>query len=89
MGALSATANPKYQNPYLPLVPGFKTLPFNDVSALDDIDESVSAVILEPLQGEGGVNIATPQFYNALRKKCDEVGALFIADEIQVLFELI
>ncbi|KAJ1657779.1 acetylornithine aminotransferase [Dispira simplex] len=84
MGALSATAAPKYQKPFLPLVPGFRHVDFNDTSAtVEAIDDSTCAVILEPIQGEGGVNPATPEFLAAVRQRCDEVGALLIYDEIQ------
>ncbi|KAJ3292945.1 acetylornithine aminotransferase [Rhizoclosmatium sp. JEL0117] len=84
MGALSATPNLKYQAPFAPLVPGFVTSPYNDVAALDQVDWSqICGVIVEPLQGEGGVFPATPQFLKAVREKCDSVGATLIYDEIQ------
>jgi predicted acetylornithine/succinylornithine family transaminase len=83
MGSLSATPNPKYQEYFRPLVPGFKHLPFNNIEKLNEIDGSVGAVILEPIQGEGGIIPATKEFFQAVRDKCDEVGALMIADEIQ------
>ena len=82
--ALSATPNAKYQKPFLPLMAGFKSLPFNDVASLDKIGENVCAVIVEPVQGEGGIHAASKEFLRALRKKCDDVGALLIYDEIQV-----
>ena len=84
LGALSATANPKYQAPFSPLIPGFKHATFNDTaSTLPLITEKTCGVIVEPIQGEGGINVATPSFLTALRKKCDEVGAVLIYDEIQ------
>ncbi|KAJ1952357.1 acetylornithine aminotransferase [Dispira parvispora] len=84
MGALSATAAPKYQKPFLPLVPGFHHVDFNDTSAMiDAINDRTCAVILEPIQGEGGINMATPEFLAAVRQRCDEMGALLIYDEIQ------
>lgn len=83
MGSLSATPNPKYQDYFRPLVPGFKHLPFNNIEKLNEIDASVGAVILEPIQGEGGIVPATQEFFQAVRNKCHEVGALMIADEIQ------
>ncbi|RUS23690.1 pyridoxal phosphate-dependent transferase [Jimgerdemannia flammicorona] len=84
LGALSATYNPKYQEPFAPLVPGFVTAPFNDVAGLDAfVNEETCAVIVEPVQGEGGVHPASEEFLRTLRKKCDEVGALLIFDEIQ------
>lgn len=85
MGALSATYNPKYQKPFAPLVPGFVTVPFNDVEkTIEAITEDTCGVIVEPLQGEGGVHEATAEFLHALRKRCDETGAVLIFDEIQV-----
>lgn len=85
MGALSATYNPKYQAPFAPLVPGFVSVPFNDVeAAVQAIDGDTCGVILEPIQGEGGVHAASEAFLAAVRQRCDEVGALLIYDEIQV-----
>ena len=84
MGALSATANPKYQAPFQPLVPGFRVGTFNDLSTLPSlITENTCGVIVEPIQGEGGVYNATPEFLQALRDRCDKVGAALIYDEIQ------
>lgn len=84
MGALSATPNPKYQTPFSPMIPGFKYGNYNDVEQLQTlITEKTCGVIVEPIQGEGGVNVATPEFLVALRKRCDEVGAILIFDEIQ------
>jgi acetylornithine aminotransferase len=84
MGSLSATPNPKYQAPFAPMVPGFKYGTFNDVEAVNDlVTEGTCGVIVEPIQGEGGVNVATPEFLLALRKRCTEVGAVLIFDEIQ------
>ncbi|KAG0229454.1 acetylornithine aminotransferase [Actinomortierella wolfii] len=85
MGALSATPNPKYQKPFWPLIPGaVNNAPFNDVDSVDQyVTEETCAVILEPIQGEGGINVATEEFLKKLRSRCDEVGALLIFDEIQ------
>ncbi|KAJ5522782.1 hypothetical protein N7513_013355 [Penicillium frequentans] len=84
MGALSATPNPKYQTPFSPMLPGFKYGNYNDVEQLQTlITDKTCGVIVEPIQGEGGVNMATPEFLVALRKRCDEVGAVLIFDEIQ------
>ncbi|KAB8278530.1 pyridoxal phosphate-dependent transferase [Aspergillus minisclerotigenes] len=84
MGALSATPNPKYQTPFSPMIPGFKYGNYNDVEQLQTlITDKTCGVIVEPIQGEGGVNVATPEFLAALRKRCDEVGAILIFDEIQ------
>ncbi|KAI9042831.1 acetylornithine transaminase [Aspergillus affinis] len=84
MGALSATPNPKYQTPFSPMLPGFKYGNYNDVEQLQTIiNDKTCGVIVEPIQGEGGVNVATPEFLVALRKRCDEVGAVLVFDEIQ------
>ncbi|KAL1982166.1 hypothetical protein VTN96DRAFT_1701 [Rasamsonia emersonii] len=84
MGALSATPNPKYQTPFSPMVPGFKYGKFNDVEQLSTlITEKTCGVIVEPVQGEGGIHVATPEFLVALRERCDAVGAILIFDEIQ------
>lgn len=84
MGALSATPNPKYQTPFSPMVPGCKYGTYNDIKQLQTlITENTCGVFVEPIQGEGGVNVATPAFLSALRKRCDDVGAVLIFDEIQ------
>ncbi|CAG8639024.1 36245_t:CDS:2, partial [Gigaspora margarita] len=83
-GALSATPSPKYQSPFTPMVPGFVTVPYNDISNINEyVNDETCAVIVEPIQGEGGVWEATVPFIEALRKRCDEVEALLIFDEIQ------
>ncbi|SCV72126.1 BQ2448_4820 [Microbotryum intermedium] len=87
LGALSATWQEKYQAPFAPLVPGIVAADLNDIDALQTvINEKTCGVIVEPIQGEGGILEATPEFLKALRKRCDEVGALLIFDEIQHLF---
>ncbi|KAI9695177.1 MAG: acetylornithine aminotransferase [Bogoriella megaspora] len=84
LGSLSATPNPKYQRPFAPMLPGFRYGIFNDIGSVSSfITENTCSVIVEPIQGEGGINVATPEFLMALRKRCDEVGALLIYDEIQ------
>ncbi|KDN71719.1 putative acetylornithine and succinylornithine aminotransferase [Colletotrichum sublineola] len=84
MGSLSATHNPKYQEPFAPMLPGFKLGAFNDIAAIDGIvTEKTCGVIVEPIQGEGGVTPATDEFLIALAKRCREVGAVLIYDEIQ------
>ncbi|CAG8259619.1 unnamed protein product [Penicillium nalgiovense] len=84
MGALSATPNPKYQTPFSPMIPGFKYRDYNQIDQLQTlITDKTCGVIVEPIQGEGGVNMATPEFLVALRKRCDETGAVLIFDEIQ------
>jgi acetylornithine/LysW-gamma-L-lysine aminotransferase len=83
-GALSATADPKYRRPFEPLVPGFRHVPLNDVEALHGaVTPATAGVILEIVQGEGGVRPATGEFLAAARRLCDERGALLIVDEIQ------
>jgi acetylornithine aminotransferase len=84
MGALSLTPAPKYQAPFAPLIPNVKTGKYNSTEDLDSlIDSTTAGVIVEPIQGEGGINPAKMDFLRALRKKCTEVGALLIFDEIQ------
>ncbi|KAB5583404.1 acetylornithine aminotransferase [Coniochaeta sp. 2T2.1] len=84
MGSLSATPNPKYQKPFSPMVPGFNYGDYNDVAAIKDlVTEKTCGVIVEPIQGEGGVQVANDEFLIALAKRCREVGAVLIYDEIQ------
>ncbi|KAH9896289.1 putative acetylornithine aminotransferase precursor [Xylariomycetidae sp. FL2044] len=84
MGSLSATPNPKYQQPFAPMLPGFKYGTYNDIDAINDmVTEKTCGVLIEPIQGEGGVNVATDEFLLALAKRCREVGAVLIYDEIQ------
>ena len=83
-GSLSATPNQKYQLPFGPMLPGFRYGTFNDVAAVSElVTKDTAGVIVEPIQGEGGINEATPEFLQALRNRCDEVGAILIFDEIQ------
>ncbi len=82
-GSLSGTGQEKYWKGFEPLVPGFKFINFNDISALTAITEQTAGVWVEPIQGEGGVHPATIEFMKALRARCDETGALLLADEIQ------
>ncbi|KAI2610428.1 putative acetylornithine aminotransferase precursor [Hypoxylon sp. NC1633] len=84
MGSLSATPNPKYQQPFAPMVPGFRYGTYNDVEAIKDlVTENTCGVIVEPIQGEGGVNVASDEFLVALAKRCRDVGAVLVYDEIQ------
>lgn len=84
MGALSVTTNPKYQDPFTPLVPGIRVGKLNAQESIDDlVSEKTCAVIVEPIQGEGGIHHTTVDWLKALRKKCNEVGAVLIFDEIQ------
>jgi acetylornithine aminotransferase len=83
-GALSATPTPKYQAPFAPMVPGFRYGTFNDSAPLDSlITPRTAGVLIEPIQGEGGVHTATPAFLTALAQRCRAVGAVLIYDEIQ------
>jgi acetylornithine/N-succinyldiaminopimelate aminotransferase len=81
-GALSVGGNPIYRAPFAPLVPDVDLLPFGDVAALSAIDARTAAVIVEPVQAEGGVRIPPPDFLPALRRRCDETGALLVLDEV-------
>lgn len=84
VGALSVTYKAKYREPFEPLMPGVSFAPFNDLAAARDlINEETCAVIVEPIQGEGGVNPAETTFLRGLRAACDAVGALLIFDEVQ------
>lgn len=86
-GALSATYNKKYREGFDPLVPGFSHVAYNNIEALDKaVNEETAAVILEVVQGEGGVYPANVEYIQAARKICDERGALLIVDEIQTGF---
>jgi putrescine aminotransferase len=82
--ALSATGRSAYKEPFGPLMPGFVQVPFGDAGALREaLDERTAAVLLEPVQGEGGIVVAPPGYLAAVREACDAVGALLILDEIQ------
>lgn len=84
MAALAATGQPAKQEPFLPLPEGFVHIAWNDLDALDAaVDDTVAAVLLEPIQGEAGVFPATQGFFAGARKLCDERGALLIVDEVQ------
>lgn len=84
MHTLTATGQDKVKIGFDPLPLGFKHVPLNDIAALEaGMDEHTAAIILEPLQGEGGVNIADAQYLQAVRKLCDDTGTLLIFDEIQ------
>lgn len=84
MGALSATSTEKYRKPFEPLVPGFEFSDFNDIEMLKSkLDKSFAAVIVEPLQGEGGLNKVTDEFAQALNDLCTKHDIILIADEVQ------
>lgn len=84
MGALSVTGNPKYQEAFKPLIPGIKFAIFNDLASVKaQITDKTCAIILEPIQGEGGVYPATKEFLVGVKKLCIEKNILLIFDEIQ------
>ncbi|HEY6326082.1 MAG TPA: putrescine aminotransferase [Candidatus Cybelea sp.] len=89
-GSLSASAKAEFRRPFGPMLPNIEHVPFNDLPALRDmltscraVGEDVGAVLLEPIQGEGGVNIPDDDYLPGVRALCDEFGALFILDEVQ------
>jgi predicted acetylornithine/succinylornithine family transaminase len=85
MGSLALTAKPHYQEPFAPLMPGAHFVPFNDLAAARKLiaDVQPCGVIVEAVQGEGGINIASDAFLQGLREACDEHDALLICDEVQ------
>ena len=85
-GSLSVTGRNIYRDPYEPLLPGVHFIDFNDAAGLKEIDDSTAAVIMEPIQGEGGIIPAEKNWLKAIRKRCDETGTLLIFDEIQTGF---
>ena len=87
LGALSITAEARYREPFEPLLGSVRRVPLNDPRALEEaVDSGVAAVVLEPVQGEGGVHVAHPEFLLAARAACDEMGALLVFDEVQTGF---
>ncbi|HMS57468.1 MAG TPA: acetylornithine transaminase [Tepidiformaceae bacterium] len=84
MGAVAATGTARYRDPFQPLAPGFSHVPWNDLDAIKaaTTDKTV-AVLLEPIQGEAGVNLPAPGYLKGIREWCDERGLLLILDEIQ------
>ena len=84
MGSLSATGQAKIRKGFEPVLDGFEFVPFNDLEALRaKLDETVCAVLLEPIQGEGGIVCPDPDYLPAVRRMCDETGTLMMLDEIQ------
>jgi predicted acetylornithine/succinylornithine family transaminase len=84
LGALTATATKRYQEPFKPLAAGFSRVPFNDLAALEQaIDDATCAVMLEPIQGESGIHALDTGFLRRLRRLCDERNVLLILDEVQ------
>ena len=87
MGALSATHKKEYRQPFAPLVPGVTHVPYNNLDKLAEaVTDRTAAVVLEPIQGEGGVHRGADDYLNGVRELCDERGTLLIADEIQTGF---
>ncbi len=91
LATITATGQPKYQQDFHPLVSGFAYVPYNDIEAIEDaiadLDEGnsrVAAIMLEPLQGEGGVRPGELEYFQQLRKICDENNILLVFDEVQV-----
>jgi acetylornithine/N-succinyldiaminopimelate aminotransferase len=91
LATITATGQPKYQKDFAPLVPGFAYVPYNDIEAIEnavaDLDEGnsrVAAIMLEPLQGEGGVRPGEIEYFQTLRRLCDENNILLVFDEVQV-----
>ncbi|GIK66496.1 MAG: acetylornithine aminotransferase [Chloroflexota bacterium] len=84
IGVLSVTPKPQYQDAFQPLMPGVHILPYNDIEAAQAaIGPHTCAVMIEPIQGEGGIHAATPKFLQTLRDLCDQYDALLIFDEVQ------
>ncbi len=84
MGAVAVTAREKYRTPFMPVMPDVRFATFNDIASLEaTITADVCAVIVEPVQGEGGLRVAAPAFLQRLRELCDQHRALLITDEIQ------
>jgi acetylornithine/N-succinyldiaminopimelate aminotransferase len=91
LAAVTATGQPRYQQDFAPLVPGFHHVPFNDfaalvaaIEALDREERTVAAILLEPLQGEGGIRPGDASYFRKVRALCDERGILLMFDEVQV-----
>ena len=91
LATITATGQPKYQKDFNPLVPGFVYVPYNDIAAIEDAitdldegDSRVTAIMLEPLQGEGGVRPGELEYFQQVRKICDENNILLVFDEVQV-----
>lgn len=85
-GSLSVTGRDVYRDPFLPLLPDVEIVPFNEATSLDAIDNTVAAVIVEPIQGEGGIRVPELNWMNALRNRCSDSGTMLIFDEIQTGF---
>ena len=87
LATLAATGQPTKHEPFQPMPDGFRHVAWGDIDAMRAaVDGSVAAVLIEPIQGEGGVNPATEEYFRAVRELCDDVGALMMVDEIQTGF---
>lgn len=87
LGAMSATGQTKIQDGFDPLLPGFRYLPFNDIAGLENaVRPETAAILMEPIQGEGGVNMATPEFLRAVAALCKKHDLLLMFDEVQTGF---
>jgi putrescine aminotransferase len=83
LGALSASGRDSFRAPFEPLLPDVVHVPFGDLAALEAVAADAAAILVEPVQGEGGVNVAPPAYLPGIRALCDRTGALFVADEVQ------
>lgn len=90
LGSLSGTAKGMFRKPFLPLIPGFRHIPFGDIDMMRKtfetcalVGEDVAAVLLEPIQGEGGIILPPPDYLRQVRELCDQYGALLVFDEVQ------
>jgi putrescine aminotransferase len=83
LGALSASGRETFRAPFAPLLDGIVHVPFGETTRLAKVLDGAAAFIVEPIQGEGGVNVPPPGYLRAVREACDRTGALFIADEVQ------
>jgi acetylornithine/LysW-gamma-L-lysine aminotransferase len=87
MGALAATWGPEYQKPFAPMLPGLKHVPYNNFDKLEAaVGEQTAAVLLEPIQGEGGVRVGDRKYFQNIRDLCDARNVLLIMDEVQTGF---
>jgi putrescine aminotransferase len=86
MGALSVSGREAFQTPFQPLLEGFARVPYGELDGLDEALHDAAAFIVEPVQGEGGVNVPPDGYLRAVRDACDRSGALFVADEVQTGF---
>ena len=87
LATVTMTGQPKYSKPFEPLPAGFSSVPFNDFEALESaVDKETAGIIIEPIQGEGGINVAEKTYLERVRRLCDEKDMLLIFDEVQTGF---